>query len=92
MKLALNHLPKASLEFIEPMLAKTVEQLPAKGDWLYEVKLDGYRALAMKKRGTLTLFSRRGNNLNKRCPVISTAFDFLPDNTIVDGEIAGVLS
>jgi hypothetical protein len=34
MKLELKDLPKASLEFIEPMLAKAVEQLPTKGDWL----------------------------------------------------------
>jgi DNA ligase D-like protein (predicted ligase) len=90
MKVSLNGLPKASLEFIEPMLAKNVEQLPTKGDWLYEVKLDGYRAQAVKKRGILTLFSRRGNNLNKRFPLISNAFDFLQDNTIVDGEIVAL--
>jgi bifunctional non-homologous end joining protein LigD len=90
MKAELNDLPKASLEFIEPMLAKAVARLPEKGDWLYELKLDGYRALAMKKRGTLTLFSRRGNKLNKRFPVISEAFDFLQDNTIVDGEIVAL--
>ena len=90
MKVVPNHLPKASLEFIEPMLAKPVERLPAKGEWLYELKLDGYRALAMKKAGILTLFSRRGNNLNKRFPVISYAFDFLQDNTIVDGEIVAL--
>jgi len=64
------------------VLVKTVEQFPVKGDWLYEVKRDG-SALAMKKRGTMTLFSRRGNNLNNCFPVISEAFDFLPDITIV---------
>jgi bifunctional non-homologous end joining protein LigD len=90
MKVSMNDLPKASIEFIEPMLAKNVEQLPTKGDWVYEVKLDGYRAQAIKKRNILTLFSRRGNNLNKRFPLISNAFDFLPNNTIVDGEIVAL--
>jgi hypothetical protein len=33
--------------FIEPMKALPVQKLP-EGDWLYEVKLDGYRALAFK--------------------------------------------
>ena len=33
--------------FIEPMKALPVQQLPA-GDWLHEIKFDGYRALAFK--------------------------------------------
>jgi hypothetical protein len=36
-----------SVSFIEPMLALRVPELPV-GDWLYEVKFDGYRALAFK--------------------------------------------
>jgi bifunctional non-homologous end joining protein LigD len=90
MKIDLKSLPKAKLDFIEPMLDKAVDRLPVKGEWLYELKLDGYRALATKKRGALTLFSRRGNELNKRFPRISEAFDFLEDNTIVDGEIVAL--
>ena len=33
--------------FIEPMKAFPVEKLP-EGDWLYEIKFDGYRALALQ--------------------------------------------
>ena len=87
MKIDLKRLPNASLGFIEPMLAKPVHSLPTKGDWLYEVKLDGYRALVVKKRGQVTLFSRRGNALNRRFPTLPCAFDFLPEGSIVDGEI-----
>jgi DNA ligase D-like protein (predicted ligase) len=87
MKIDLRKLPKASLDFIEPMLAKAVDRLPTKGDWLYEVKLDGYRAVVIKKRAQVKVFSRRGNTLNRRFPTLSGAFDFLPDNTVVDGEI-----
>jgi DNA ligase D-like protein (predicted ligase) len=87
MKIDLKNLPKSSLDFIEPMLAKSVAHLPTKGDWLYEVKLDGYRALVIKKRAEVKVFSRRGNTLNRRFPTLSGAFDFLPDNTVVDGEI-----
>ena len=86
----LKRLPKASLDFIQPMLAKPANRLPASGDWLYELKLDGYRALALKKRGKVTLFSRRGNQLNERFPLIYEAFGFLPDNTMVDGEIVAL--
>lgn len=87
MNVDLQQLPKARLEFVKPMLAKPSTRLPTGADWLYELKLDGYRALVMKKRGVVTLFSRRGNNLNGWFPSIASAFSFLPDNTIVDGEV-----
>ena len=87
MSVDLRELPKARLEFVKPMLAKPVDNLPSGADWVYELKLDGYRALLMKKRAAVTLFSRRGNNLNARFPTIARAFSFLEDNTIVDGEL-----
>jgi len=88
-KVNLQKLPKARLDFIKPMLARLVDNLPSGANWLYELKLDGYRALVLKKRGVTTLFSRRGNNLNLngRFPSIATAFSFLPDNSILDGEL-----
>jgi DNA ligase D-like protein (predicted ligase) len=87
MKVDLEQLPKARLDFIKPMLAKPIERLPSGSNWVYELKLDGYRTLAMKRRGVVTLFSRRGNNMNGPFPSIARAFSFLPDNTIVDGEL-----
>lgn len=87
MSVDLQQLPKARLDFIKPMLAKLVDRLPSGADWRYELKLDGYRALVMKKRGVITLFSRRGNNLNARFPTIARAFSFLANDTIVDGEL-----
>ena len=80
-------LPRARLDFIKPMLAKPVENLPSGDGWLYELKLDGYRAQVLKRRGRVTLFSRRGNDLNARFPTIARAFSFLADNSIVDGEL-----
>ena len=37
----------ATFDFIEPMKALPVTDLPV-GDWIYELKFDGYRALAFK--------------------------------------------
>jgi ATP-dependent DNA ligase len=78
----LQQLPKARLDFVKPMLAKPSARLPTGADWLYELKLDGYRAVVMKKRGFATVFSRRGNILNGWFPSIAEAFSFLTDDTI----------
>jgi DNA ligase D-like protein (predicted ligase) len=87
MKVDLQDLPNARLDFTPPMLARLVDDLPSGAGWLYEVKLDGYRALVVKKRGVATIFSRRGNDLSSKFPIIARAFSFLPDDTIVDGEL-----
>ena len=52
-----------SFSFIEPMNALPVQNLP-EGDWLYEVKLDGYRALAFKDGNDVRLISRNNKPLN----------------------------
>jgi len=44
------------LSFIEPMKALSVEKLP-EGDWIYEIKHDGYRALAFKDGKDVRLIS-----------------------------------
>src|SRR4051812_19671668 len=87
MKIDLPRLPRARMDFVKPMLALTVAQLPSGTNWLYELKLDGYRMLVMKPRRAVTLFSRRGNNLNNAFPRIAASFAFLTENTIVDGEL-----
>lgn len=87
MDIDLQQLPKARLDFVPPMLARPVTQLPSGTGWTYELKLDGYRALVLKTRGVVTLFSRRGNNLSNNYPTITRAFSFLPDDTMVDGEL-----
>jgi ATP-dependent DNA ligase len=40
MSVDLRQLPKARLDFIKPMLAKPVDDLPSGAGWLYELKLD----------------------------------------------------
>lgn len=87
MNIDLQQLPKARLDFVPPMLARPVNELPSGDGWVHELKLDGYRALVLKRRRVVTIFSRRGNNLSDSYPTITRAFSFLPDNTIVDGEL-----
>ena len=89
--LDLEALPEAKLRFIEPMLARPVAELPqAMDDWLYEVKLDGYRCLAGNDSRGATLWSRRGNVLSKDFPDIARACENLPTGTLLDGEVVAL--
>jgi ATP-dependent DNA ligase len=74
--------------FIEPMLLQAESSLPE--GWLYELKLDGYRALAGKVGGTVHVRSRNDNDFSMTYPTISTALKALPDDTVVDGEVVAL--
>jgi bifunctional non-homologous end joining protein LigD len=78
----------SSPSFIEPMKALPVDKLP-EGDWLYEIKHDGYRALAFKDGKEVRLVSR-----NKKAfdyPQLVDTLRKLPaDRVILDGEIAAL--
>ena len=83
-------MPPAKAHFSEPMYAKTVQSLPEGADWLYEVKLDGYRCLAGRNQRKVTLWSRRGNLFTKEFPAIARACEALPPDTLVDGEVVAL--
>jgi DNA ligase D-like protein (predicted ligase) len=69
------------------MLLLRTDSLPAGESWLYELKLDGYRAIAYKRDGAVHLRSRNDNDFNVRYPGVVAALQRLPDDTVVDGEI-----
>jgi bifunctional non-homologous end joining protein LigD len=72
------------------MLLLRTDHLPAGEEWLYELKLDGYRAVAFKRNGEVSLRSRNDNDFNTRYPAVVTALRKLPDNTVIDGEIVAL--
>jgi len=72
------------------MLLLRTEKLPESSDWLYEVKFDGYRALAIKTVGQVRLRSRNDKDFTKRYPGVVTALRELPDETVIDGEIVAL--
>jgi bifunctional non-homologous end joining protein LigD len=83
--------PKAAtVQFVEPMYAQLVQQLPDGKDWLYEVKFDGYRCLVGKSAAGVTLWSRRGNDFTAQFPNIAKACEQLPPRTLLDGEIVAI--
>ena len=77
----------AKAMFIESMLLLRASSLPDGDDWIREIKLDGYRAIAFKSAGKLYLRSRNDNDMAARYPIIAKALAKLPDNTVVDGEL-----
>jgi bifunctional non-homologous end joining protein LigD len=87
----LARLPKAKPRFIEPMKPKLVEHAPVGGDWVYELKFDGIRALAIKNGRSVQLISRNQKKLNDRFPeVAQAAADFDADECVVDGEVVAM--
>jgi bifunctional non-homologous end joining protein LigD len=75
-------------QFIEPMLLLRTENLPNDPQrWVYELKLDGYRAIAFKSAGRLYLRSRNDNDFSVRYPEVGAGLAGLPDDTVIDGEI-----
>jgi bifunctional non-homologous end joining protein LigD len=80
----------AALAFIEPMKARLVDQ-PLPGDWVYEIKFDGYRALAIKERDNVRLLSRNEKSFNEKFPAIVDSVAALDaEEAIIDGEIVAL--
>ena len=57
---------------------------------MYELKLDGYRAIAFKTEGKAYLRSRNDNDFTRKYPAVAEALAALPDDTVVDGEIVAL--
>jgi bifunctional non-homologous end joining protein LigD len=73
------------------MKARLESVLPHEKDWLFEVKLDGIRAVAVKDHGRVRLFSRLPRDLTPDYPVIADAVRSLPaDRLVIDGELVAL--
>jgi ATP-dependent DNA ligase len=69
------------------MLLLRTDALPDSQQWLYELKLDGYRAIAFRRGGTVHLRSRNDKDFSSRYPGVVNALAMLPDDTVIDGEV-----
>jgi bifunctional non-homologous end joining protein LigD len=81
---------QAKAQFIDPMLLLRTDKLPEGDDWQYELKLDGYRAIAFKSGGEVHLRSRNDNEFDRRYPAIVKALSRMPDETVLDGEVVAL--
>jgi bifunctional non-homologous end joining protein LigD len=75
-----------------PMLATLAERVPRGDDWLFEVKWDGYRAIATIAGGEAALTSRNGNDLTGRFPAVAkeVAKALKTPDCVVDGEVCAL--
>jgi DNA ligase D-like protein (predicted ligase) len=82
--------PKRKAEFIEPMECAPVTKLLDGPGWFYEIKFDGYRAIAVKSDRVVKLFSRRHKSFDDQYPYLVEALGGLPEGTVVDGEVVAL--
>ncbi|HEX3420681.1 MAG TPA: non-homologous end-joining DNA ligase [Candidatus Udaeobacter sp.] len=87
----LSDLASAKARFVEPMKAKLAEKPPATSDWMYELKFDGIRLIAIKDGEKVSLLSRNQNDLSARFPEIVDAIKNLPaGECVLDGEVVAL--
>jgi bifunctional non-homologous end joining protein LigD len=76
---------------ITPMKGVLADSLPAGGDWLYEIKWDGVRAVCFVENGALRMTSRTGKSCERQYPELSVLPHFLDARTaVLDGEICAL--
>src|SRR5919109_3090683 len=70
------------------MLAKRVAELPVGGDWIFEPKWDGFRALVFRDGEEILIQSRDEKPLNRYFPeLLEPLLAALPERSVLDGEI-----
>ena len=78
-------------DFVEPCLATLSSTAPDGGDWVHEIKFDGYRMQARIGGGKVTLKTRTGLDWTERFPTVAEACAALAGHdAILDGEIVSV--
>jgi DNA ligase D-like protein (predicted ligase) len=82
---------RVKARFIPPMLLLSTDKLPDDPvKWDYQLKLDGYRAIAFKTDGRIHVRSRNDNDFSQRYPAVVRGLAKLPNETVIDGEIVAL--
>ncbi|WP_172124450.1 MULTISPECIES: ATP-dependent DNA ligase [unclassified Devosia] len=80
--------PPPPADFIEPMEAKLIEDLPRGEGWQFEPKWDGFRCIAVKAGGEVALFAKSGKPLGRYFPEMLAALAEVPaEQFVLDGEL-----
>ncbi len=75
---------------VQPMLAAEVREPFDHPDWVFEMKWDGYRAVAEVREGRVSLYSRNGISFNSKYPSVVESLRRFGADAVLDGEIAVV--
>ncbi|MGL6251224.1 MAG: DNA ligase D [Billgrantia desiderata] len=76
---------------LKPQLATLAREVPTQGEWIHEIKLDGYRLLARIEKGDVRLITRNGKDWTQRFAGIARALEALPvDSALLDGEVVAM--
>ncbi|WP_297506938.1 DNA ligase D [uncultured Caulobacter sp.] len=76
-------------DFVPPQLCKLVDRPPSGGDWVHEIKFDGYRMQLRVEGGEAALRTRTGLDWSDRFPELIKAARDLPDS-LIDGEVVAL--
>jgi len=78
-------------KFVKPALATLVDDVPDGDDWLFEIKFDGYRAIAAASGDEARIYTRNALDWTAKYPAIAQALAGLGlDGAVLDGEIVVV--
>ena len=75
---------------VKPMLASLTDHAFDNPDWIFELKWDGYRAIAEINKGKVSLYSRNLITFNAKFKPIVSELETLPYNMVLDGEIVAL--
>src|SRR5215469_720116 len=73
---------------VQPMLATLIDKPFNEPGWIYEVKWDGYRAIALMNKGNVNIISRNNKSFDEKFYPVKQALEDWGINAVVDGEIA----
>ena len=78
-------------DFVKPMKATAVTELPEGDEWIYELKWDGYRVVAAKAGANVRLLSLKEKNLTADFPAVAEAVRELEiERALIDGEVVAI--
>jgi len=67
-----------------------VSKLPDAAHWIWEIKIDGYRAIVVKSGDNVNLYSRTRKSFNRQFSYIVEALADMPSGTVIDGELVAI--
>lgn len=77
-------------QLVKPMLATKAEEIFNQAGWIYELKWDGYRALANISAGKVDLYSRNGISFKQKFASLYQNLQNIPYDVILDGEVVSL--